>query len=470
MAPISKSVNKHTRRLDNISACAAKVLTVLREISGALPLPSDALQESINTIVSIPASAIASKHRELDENGTAIWNLASKARDVITPAHDLVLGQLDVAEKLLERSAVYEKSFQKVLEQNTTQELPSAICRLSGDYYILRLTLAWRQQRLDLAEIWLAKCSPEKRNLEATVVENLADVLFEIGRDQAAKQLYKSAAQWLEKAHIALLTLPPETGSTDASDLRSCIMHCLVRVHLKDQSEGSILRAWEIIHELDGETENRLALSLLKLELLSMDQTAVHDYHEILIQVVRQIHLVNENVRTILHHVHKLRRRSARLAHTVLAELMSERLLTVDNTAWIEKTLITVVWNCSTSTDLVDSTAELEELLDTVAARSHSALGTAATHAAQILLLRRVETNYNHGDYSQADVWCRLALHNLFIGSGAANETAPVRSGQIGPYGVPADSPSAIRTNRTRTDYPIPAVQIGVEVPGHRSG
>ncbi|KAL8799678.1 MAG: hypothetical protein Q9182_005717 [Xanthomendoza sp. 2 TL-2023] len=250
--------------------------------------------------------------------------------------------------------------------------------------------------------------------LEAAVAEQLADVLFEIGRDQARKQLDKSALQWLDRAYDTLARQDPEELTFDATEVRCCILHSTFHVLLKDRCEENVSRAWDIIHELEGATKNVVVVWLLKLELHSMDQFATHDQYDILIQIVRQIHISDANIKTILHHVHQLRRHSPRLAHTVLVTFLTERLLAMEEIAWVEKTLITTVWNCTTSQDLGDTTGALKELFDTVAAKSPSALGTSATHAAQI-------ASYSLGDYDQADIWCRLALHNLFGSSGASN-------------------------------------------------
>lgn len=221
--------------------------------------------------------------------------------------------------------------------------------------------------------------------IEAAVAETLADVLFEIGRSQALKQQYKLAVQWLECARDILVSQRPEELSADAGEVRSCIMHSTVRALLKEPSQENTLKAWNIIHELEGETGDRVAVSLLKLELLTVDQAAVQDYYEVLRHIVRQIHLSDVNVRTILYHMHELRRRSARLAHNVLVEFLDDRLLTMDEIAWVEKMLVTIIWNITTSADLTDLSNTIEELLDRVAAKSSLAIGTSATHAAQIV-------------------------------------------------------------------------------------
>ncbi|KAL8702017.1 MAG: hypothetical protein Q9224_000217 [Gallowayella concinna] len=220
---------------------------------------------------------------------------------------------------------------------------------------------------------------------EAAVAEQLADVLFQIGRDQARKQLDKSALQWLDRAYDTLAGQDTAERAFDVTELRCCIMHSTVHILLKDRCEENFSRAWDIIHELEGATKNVVVVWLLKLEIHSIDQSAAHDYYEILIQIVRQIHLSDANMATIFHYVHELRKQSPRLAHTVLVTFISERLLAMEEIAWVEKTLITIVWNCTTSQDLEDTTGPLEELLDTVAAKTLSALGTSATHAAQIV-------------------------------------------------------------------------------------
>lgn len=234
----------------------------------------------------------------------------------------------------------------------------------------------------------------EKTVLEGVVVEQLADILFEIGRDQAKKQHYKSALQWLQRAHDVLVAHDSNDFGTDASALRSSVRHCLVHALLRVRSEENNLRVWNIIHELENGAENTIAVLLLKLQALTGDHSTAQDYYDVLVQVIRQIHLSDQNVRTILHHVHELKGRSARLAHIALVVFISERLLSMDESAWVEQTVITLMWNCTTSTDLGDLTDQLEELLNEVAAGCQSAFSASATHAAQIV--RSLPANRSH--------------------------------------------------------------------------
>ncbi|KAL8848508.1 MAG: hypothetical protein Q9221_006467 [Calogaya cf. arnoldii] len=459
------------------NAFTAMLEKALQDAPDTVRLLADTLLEHIESIALLSTSTFANKPRELDERGTRIWNLASKLRDDAKTAQTLALGpraypphrltvrsgppslqsqvrphqhygsevcpdssaddirvmktalraskcyhgQLSITERIVERAAFYEQRLRKVSQAEKTQRSGSSVRRMSAEYCVLRITLAWRQERLDLAEIWLAGMNPENNAPEPSIAEQLADTLFEIGRDQLSKECYQSALQWLDRAHDILASQNPEDLSDDASELRSCVMHTTIRVLLKARDEDSISRAWNICHELEGETKNKVFLSLLKLELLGVDQSAAQGYYEVLDGVVRHIHLSDVNLATILHHVHELRRRNARLAHAILVTLLSERVLLMDETAWVEKTLVTIVWNYTTSPDLGAVTDAFEELLDTIVAKTDSALSTSATHAAQILMLKRIEALYNQADYDQADIWCRLALHNLFGGSGASN-------------------------------------------------
>ncbi|KAL8757342.1 MAG: hypothetical protein Q9184_004228 [Pyrenodesmia sp. 2 TL-2023] len=414
-------------RLESILAFAAKLERTLRQAIEKLPSLTDALYQNIESIDLISASAVATKSRDLDDRGTTIWNLTAKHKEDTSLGDILALTrafasllldraqqlqfsaaandirvlkitlkaskrcldrqQLGVTERIIERAAFYEDRIQRFATQDdSATNLAATSRRLCTEYHVLRIaSQEWRRGRLDLADIWLTRLGHEKIVLEAAVVEHLADTLFEIGRDQAKRQRFKSALQWLERAHNVFLVHDQEGLSTDGSALKCSIRHCLVHALLKERGEENNERARNIIHELEIEGENTVAVSLLKLQVLTGDFSTAQDYYDMLLQVIRQIHLSDVNLRTILHHVHELKRRSARLAHTALVLLVSERLLAMDEMVWMEKTVITLVWNCATSVDLAEMTDQLEALLNEVASVHSSAFSASATHAAQIV-------------------------------------------------------------------------------------
>ena len=232
----------------------------------------------------------------------------------------------------------------------------------------------------------LNKANPDTDKLEPSSAEELADLFFEIGSSQSKKTQWAEAVNWLERAHNILLGQSQDLLSSDAGQLRISIMHTMARAFLNLKSDGSQEKAWNIVRELELDCGDRLAVLLLKLDIFANDAShSAQDYCDILHKIVSTVHLTDTNVKTILHHVHKFRSRSPLMAHRVLVTLLFERLLGAEETKWIEKVLITIIWNCTNSTDFLDVLTSLSEVLDALANSAAKALNTHATHAAQIV-------------------------------------------------------------------------------------
>lgn len=222
--------------------------------------------------------------------------------------------------------------------------------------------------------------------LEPHSAEELADTLFEIGRSQSQKLRWSEATYWLERAHDAISDHALEALSGDAEELQISIMHGMARALINQEGEASRARAWDLVHRLDVECGERVVVLLLKLDLLALDPAhPPQDHCDVLQRIVRTVHLTNTNIKTILHHVHKLRARSSSMAHTILVTLLSERLLGAEHPAWFEKALVTIIWNGTTSTGTFSILNSLSELLDTLVSGSNQFLSPSSTHAAQIV-------------------------------------------------------------------------------------
>ena len=238
----------------------------------------------------------------------------------------------------------------------------------------------------------LTKLDTGSTELDPSAAEQLADLLFEIGSHQAEKCVHTSAVWWLEKAHDLLATQSQEQLSSDAGDLEFSIKHRMVKALMNVGGEESNKRAGNIVSDLEIESGDRLAVLLLKLDLFDSDPTfSPQEYCDVLQRIIRLVHLTDSNVKTVLYHVHKLRLRESRLAHTLLSMLITDRLLGADDAAWLEKALITVVWNCTTSADLNDALELLSTVIDTVAVDQLRPLSPSTTHAAHIVC----ETYFN---------------------------------------------------------------------------
>jgi len=275
---------------------------------------------------------------------------------------------------------------------------------------------------LDLAENWLAKFDASTDTLDPVLTENLADLLLEIGRDCSSKALHEVAAQWLERAYDVLMSRGLEELSSDAGDLQTAIMHALARALMKMPEDEARSKAWNIVNDLDSGPSDRLSVLILKLDLFKNEPGAeTREYCNILLRIIRMIHVAETTFKTVLHYIHKLRSQSPTLTHTALDEFLLKRLVGVEKPEWLEKVLVTIVWNITASTNIAAETALLKQTLDSLSAQSSHLIGPSATHAAQILLWKRIEASYNQEAYADATVWCHIALHKSFDKSGELN-------------------------------------------------
>ena len=283
---------------------------------------------------------------------------------------------------------------------------------------------AWRQDRLDLAKLMYAKINSIADTLDVTSTENLADVLLEIGKSMFKRGDSPSALYWLDGAYEELSKHDMESMSGEAGDLKVSIMHHLVKVLMRLEGEEHRARAWNIVRDLEINHGGRLAVSLLKLDLFAQEpEPSAQDYQLVLDNIILSVHLTEANVKTILHHIHQLRRWSPLLAQKSLATLIPQRLLEATEPAWIEKAIVTSIWNVTTTSAISDPIQTLHDLFDEVAGAGNLAngLGQQATHAAQILLWKRIESSFQQEQNELSEKWCHLSLHPIFRQSGSSN-------------------------------------------------
>lgn len=281
---------------------------------------------------------------------------------------------------------------------------------------------------MDTAEHMFAKCQQLSRVLTPVLAENLADLLYEIGKGILKKRNYELAVRWLERAHDVLGEQDLEMLSSEAGELRLSIMQSLVQTHMKLKSPEAQKKAWHIMKLMETDYGDKMIILLLRIELLSAAESFdAAEFYNALLRMMRSVVLNDTNFRTIMHHIHRLKDHSNVSACQILDDLIDVRLFREENQTWIEKAVITRIW-ISTGNALAENLLDqLTKLFDNVLQNSKTSLSAPATHAAQTLLWKRVEGTCSQEQYGVAEAWCRICLHPIFEKSGSQNKAKVAR-------------------------------------------
>jgi hypothetical protein len=267
------------------------------------------------------------------------------------------------------------------------------------------------------------KASSAHRLFDSTACEELADSLYEIGKDLASRKDHDLAAKWLERSLDVLSEQDLEHLSDDASELKMATLHLLVKSLLAMHTDEAKKKAHDLVSLMENDYTDKMAVSLLKLQLLSTDQAPDPEACcNILLRMIRSIVLTRENFKTLMHHLHKLRKLSPKFTSKALDELLSLRLLASGKEEWIERATIMRIWIVTSEDNGDETIADLTELLDSIMRSTKNPFNASATHAAQTLIWKQIETAFEAQKYNTAQAWCRLALHNLFAKGGEFNK------------------------------------------------
>ena len=168
---------------------------------------------------------------------------------------------------------------------------------------------------------------------------------------------------------------------------------------------------------------DKLTDLLLKLDdLAATSKVPVEEYQNILLRIAKDVPLTDTNINTVLYHVHRLRAWDIGRAHHVLVNVTKKLVSEGGSQSWLEKFIITIIWNFMPAPESTDVLSMLQEVFEDVSLASKALLGSTATHAAQVLLWKRFEGAYHKGEFETSISWCRLSLHAIFSSCGPVNE------------------------------------------------
>ncbi|KAI9826189.1 MAG: hypothetical protein M1819_007445 [Sarea resinae] len=460
MAPVDSSVPDTEKRLKVALSFATGLPKRLQSDASDASLSADLQRHITDFPTRFSASSLV--FEDIDTRGTNLWNLATrlnredtqKARTAVslaarmfalllldcaqqspggtvqnclrllkvaikTAKHCLDHTRLDLCAKASQKATKYED---EISHADGFAIDASIRTRLSHEHFVLRLALAWRQNRLDLLEDMVSKNGPDFKDWDPSLAESLADLMFEIGKDLLKKKQFALAVKWLDRSFDVLMGQELERLSDQAGELRISILYSSVKALLGTQQEEGRARARHLVDLLEIDFGEKLVVLLLRMDIISTaPKFDSSEYFGVLQRVIRVFEINPTNIRTVMHDIHKLKNHSPNLACKAVDELLETRLYSMDTEEWIERAFITRLWIIADIPESEDVLDQLSQVCDSLSMNLVKPLSASATHAAQILLWKRIESLASQQQYLHAQTWCRLALHTLFQNSGDMN-------------------------------------------------
>ncbi|KAI0381571.1 SPO22-domain-containing protein [Hypomontagnella monticulosa] len=430
----------------------------------------DELENRIQAIKSYSLRSPGSqRHTQLDSAGTDLWNWCVQAKrqdgcDVLTERSKLftsvrvyaflilalaqwgdrntpgdllrleklaikagrsciVDSELDFAFIVLQKAADYNGTLQN-LQASLPEEESDACRKLEAEYFTIRIALAWKQDRLDVADHLYGKVQNCKHSSDPVSVENLADSFFEIGKDLTAKKNFPLATKWLERAYECINSQELEKLSREAIELRLAISQALVRSYLSTNTTDDFQKAENHVRYIESEIGDKLVVLLLRLELLLSSPAEAFDcnaYAVVLQRMVRSLDISEFGFNIVIHHIRKLDNKSPSLASSVFDEFIASRVVPSQHDTWVEKAVVLRTQLATTHRDTYESIQGLATMFNGVGVNLETPLPATAVLAVQTLIWKKVDASFNQGELDIAEKWCRVAMHPAFCNSGPAN-------------------------------------------------
>lgn len=228
------------------------------------------------------------------------------------------------------------------------------------------------------------KAALSEQHLDPCSAENLADVLYEMGKEQLGGQQFELAVKWLERAYDILMSQELVTLSSDANELRISVIQCSVKALLRLQRQDASEKAQSLVNLLESEIGDKLVVLLLKLELFLSSTAEVFDsdgYGAVLHRMIGTVTLTEPTFKLLMHHIRKLHDKSPSLACRILDELMRSRLFEDEREPWVDSVLVNRIWMATNQRDSSDVRASVREGLSVFQSNLEKPISASATFA-----------------------------------------------------------------------------------------
>jgi hypothetical protein len=95
------------------------------------------------------------------------------------------------------------------------------------------------------------KIAPSLLSYDPHSAEELADALYEIGRDLFSKRQYELSIRWLERAYDALADQELGDLTDNAGELRLSVMQLVAKAHISMKTPAALDRARHMVSLMD---------------------------------------------------------------------------------------------------------------------------------------------------------------------------------------------------------------------------
>ncbi|KIW20405.1 hypothetical protein PV08_00980 [Exophiala spinifera] len=345
-------------------------------------------------------------------------------------------GLFDLGARIVEHLAAKDEELSEIKQDDNNGEAVLSNA-LRAEYLLVRIALAWKQDRIELADHFNAQLEAVESNIDLGVVRGLIDLCYEIGSDRLDQNPRQGhvATKWLRRG--CELSDQYDAGVVDADvhEMRLALLHTLVRALRSSQDFEDRDEACRVMVKLKEEFGHKACVIVLQLEIHKEDGrtdvdafyqgrssshsgiTIVLTYQEFL-KLVRSAHLILSNHRLIMHYVHYLKSLSIHHAIEALMTYITTRLVVGEEHDWVDSAIIVLVWIMTLSGPSSPSRIHDQTScrFNQIQSAGRVNMGPEAAQSAFVLLWKRVEDSFNQDAKQDAVEWCRAAQHGLFSG------------------------------------------------------
>ncbi|PKX99034.1 uncharacterized protein P174DRAFT_447590 [Aspergillus novofumigatus IBT 16806] len=398
------------------------------------------LDNYLGDIPSFTAAPSSTIRRQLDTEGTKLWNtctqlmaisadnsklrLLSKVKalafamlDCAASAHnqgnsrsfELALRaartcmdqeQLDLSQKIIGIAATRLND----MCRNQSSQNRAKVETYMTEYYMLRVYLSWLQGRSDIAEHLFSKVPQASRGGH---LETVMDICYQVGAQEISRRQLDVAARWLERALSSCELLQHETQQVnpDLKDKRLRVLVAFVWVSLHLDSADAKFDCDRAVACLKSEYDDAFEAQVLQLEIYSKENISDYDeYAEILRRAIAVLELNDADLKNILYFIHKLK-------EFRIKQLLHDKLAVSDKRAWTERVFISLVRALTESYPCaLDCIAVMKDVAQSLLEFGLQSLSEGTTNACLILVWKHIDTAMSNGDISHAERCCEFLL------------------------------------------------------------